>query len=278
MSVTELGGWSTREVMVTVKAYPEPSSQHVETVCVAGTFCDTLLPVRLFPVPFRILPPEAQFKKYARIRVNVRKTTSDARPESHRVNDAAGIHIIDRIEKWPDREPFLAKWRAPSIESLITAQRELGMAAAPTLALIRPRSIETISVEPDDAEWSAEKLEKLTRPRLFGDVPEHLLRPLPIRLRYHFTCDDQRCRGHAFSVIDWEVGAAYFSFRSKYGHDGWELKFREKFWDDLAVGRDLQFMVGTIKNHPYVWSINGLYYPPKRSEPDVMNLQLPGLE
>jgi hypothetical protein len=64
----------TIDVLVLVKAYPQPSTKYTESVCVAGLRVDTPMPewVRLYPVQFRLLKRERQFSKYDLIRVLVR--------------------------------------------------------------------------------------------------------------------------------------------------------------------------------------------------------------
>jgi hypothetical protein len=48
------------EVLITVKAYPNPSSSLAEAVCVAGVRKNGGF-VRLYPIPFRDLEDEQQF-------------------------------------------------------------------------------------------------------------------------------------------------------------------------------------------------------------------------
>jgi hypothetical protein len=44
--------WETRRILVTVKAYPNPSSKYDETVCVAGIDVNSKEWIRLYPVPY----------------------------------------------------------------------------------------------------------------------------------------------------------------------------------------------------------------------------------
>lgn len=66
----EYGPWQTIEVLITVKAYPNPSRSQSEAACIVGVRRDGGF-VRLYPVPFRSLEDEQQFKKYQWIRVRV---------------------------------------------------------------------------------------------------------------------------------------------------------------------------------------------------------------
>jgi hypothetical protein len=95
LSANPHGLEQTIDVLVLVKAYPQPSTKYTESVCVAGLRVDTPVPewVRLNPVQFRLLKRDRQFSKYDLIRVLVRRPTSgDTRPESF-------TPILDTIEK-----------------------------------------------------------------------------------------------------------------------------------------------------------------------------------
>ena len=54
----------TKTVLVTVKAYPNPSRKYTETVCCAGIDIDTKKWIRLYPIPYRDLDESQKFKKY----------------------------------------------------------------------------------------------------------------------------------------------------------------------------------------------------------------------
>ena len=72
------------QVLVLCKTYPSPSGKHTETSCVAGMDEDGQL-IRLFPVPFRLVDDEKQFKKWQWIKVRVEKAKNDHRFESHKL-------------------------------------------------------------------------------------------------------------------------------------------------------------------------------------------------
>jgi hypothetical protein len=74
-------------VLVVVKATPQPSRQYGDTVCVAGIDIDAEVPrwLRLYPVPFRYLEGDRQFKQYDVVSVCTRDARSDKRPESRKI-------------------------------------------------------------------------------------------------------------------------------------------------------------------------------------------------
>ena len=54
-----------KKILIVVKTYPNPSKQNKETVCVAGVLLEAPPSwIRIYPIPFRDLPYDQQFKKY----------------------------------------------------------------------------------------------------------------------------------------------------------------------------------------------------------------------
>ena len=69
-----------------VKTYPAPSKTYGETVCCAGIDRETGKWVRIFPVSFRRLERDVQFRKWQFIRATFSTPRTDARPESIRIH------------------------------------------------------------------------------------------------------------------------------------------------------------------------------------------------
>ena len=84
----------TLRVRILVKAFPQASKAHEETVCCAGISEDGTELLRLFPIRFRRLPKEHQFERFDLVEMTATKA-SDPRPESYRV-DEASIRLIER--------------------------------------------------------------------------------------------------------------------------------------------------------------------------------------
>jgi hypothetical protein len=53
----------TERVLILCTTYPSPSASYAETSCVAGLTEASKL-IRLFPVPFRLIADEQQFRKW----------------------------------------------------------------------------------------------------------------------------------------------------------------------------------------------------------------------
>lgn len=271
--------WEEEEILVTVKAYPEPSKTYRETSCAAGVTTSGK-PIRIFPIPARDLQEDNQFRKYSVIHARIGKATDDARPESHKI-DFSSIREVNRIDskdRWRERslrcEPFRA---SNSIEDLQSRFKINGAAASPSLALIRPKEIISLKIEERDREgWSEAELSTLVQPSLFDSKKQKPLEFIPYRFKYEFFCDDPHCKKpHNYSVLDWEMNHTYRKWRREYAEDEWENRFRLRFEHEFIAKKDLQFFVGTMKNRPWTWSIVGLFYPPKKVESEMVNLTLP---
>ncbi len=73
--------WVEKRVLITVKTYPVPARKGVEVSCTAGISDDGKW-VRIFPVPYRLMDGEHQFRKYQWITAPLMRARNDPRPES----------------------------------------------------------------------------------------------------------------------------------------------------------------------------------------------------
>jgi hypothetical protein len=200
----------TIDVLVLVKAYPQPSTKYTESVCVAGLRVDTPVPewVRLYPVQFRLLKRGRQFSKYDLLRVLVRRPTSgDTRPESF-------TPILDTIEKighlpsaqgWAKRWPYIEQVKVASMCELQERQRKDGT----SLGVFRPYQLTDFEITPTSPEWDTGRRAALGQGNLLCENPKLPLEKIPFDFHYSFMCDDTGCRGHRMSMIDWELGQHY---------------------------------------------------------------------
>jgi hypothetical protein len=115
----------TARVLITVKASPEPSAKYGDTVCVAGIRVDGGRAewVRLYPLAFRWMGVEQQFKKVDLIDVEMRRESKDSRPESYRP-DIDSIEIVKHLDDWKDRQPFMERVARTSTCALSAAAAE----------------------------------------------------------------------------------------------------------------------------------------------------------
>lgn len=85
------------KVLIAVKTYPTLSEKYDELVCTAG-FLEDGSWIRIYPVPFRKLDYEGQYKKWQWTEIDIVKNESDFRPESFRPNNIdEEIILLDKI-------------------------------------------------------------------------------------------------------------------------------------------------------------------------------------
>ena len=247
------------DILILVKTYPNPSTKYVESSCTAGiTRSGEWL--RLYPLPYRMLTSDRQFRKYQWISARIKKS-SDPRPESHSI-DIDSIKVLDEslstARNWAQRRAFLEPLRWASLEEIWEEQERKGI----SLAFFRPKRIEALIVEPTGPNWTSEQLTTLLQQNFFDEGKSSPLEKIPYDFKYRFWCDSPDCRGHEQKIVDWEIYQSYRSWWRKYG-ERWEEKLRQRYEYDMQVLNDTHFLVGTVRGHPKSWIIVGLFYPPK---------------
>src|SRR5437764_12275330 len=88
-----------KKALIVVRTYPTPAKTGAEVSCTAAITDDGKW-LRLFPVPWRYLSAEQQFRRYQWVEARVLKA-SDPRPESYKLAQD-GIKIISEVP--PDNE------------------------------------------------------------------------------------------------------------------------------------------------------------------------------
>lgn len=259
-------------ILILAKTNPSPSAQYMETSCVAG-INDQGEMRRLYPIPFRLLEKDSQFKKWQWINARVHKSTKDNRSESYRiyVDTIKCGSRIDTKSAWRERRTWIDKLpNFTSFDVMELARKESGT----TLALLRPTNVSQLDiVKAKNQDWTDEEREKLLREQLQGnlfDEPNSKreireLRKIPFDFYYRYTCEmPDGCRiEHKHKITDWETGAFYWKCKTLYGV-AWEEPFRKKLEQELP-SKDLMFVMGTIHRFPDQWLIISLIYPPKPS-------------
>lgn len=269
--------WHRHRILIWGKTRPEVSKTHREIVCTGGVFERTGRLVRLYPIPLRYMDDEKVFKKYQWIEAYVTKATSDPRPESHKIR-ADGIKVLEGLSTqngtWEARREWILRPENtfPSVEALQDRQHE----DHTSLGLVKPAEVTKVESSVVGASEMANFMERYKEATQQMDLPVDPetgrevkpLRPSEYRFRIHFRCDDDRCKGHSFSVLDWEVDALYFHLRHDK-HDS-QVISAEKVVDKLrsvcAPGKDLYFFLGNISTHPQIFTIVGLWSPKKSNQ------------
>lgn len=260
-----MGGQRRVRVLITVKTYPTPSTTYSELVCTAGVIPGEGF-IRIFPVQFRQLPYEQQYRKYHWIDVTIGPPGGrDRRPDSYRpVQDS--IDILDRVDTadgWAERKRLILPFASSSLDELRRRRIEEN---GPSLGIFRPAEVLDFDWTPTGREWSSADHAKLTQQSLF-DRDRAPLQRLPYEFRYRFRCDDPHCGSHHVMLLDWELGVLFLKMREQHGEQAALEKMRDKFLGDLCgPGKDTHFYAGTAHYPREVWLLLGVFYPPKEPQ------------
>ena len=242
-------------VRILVKAFPQPSEKHEETVCCAGITEDGSRLLRLFPIRYRRLRREHRFERFDLVEMTVTKA-SDPRPESYRV-DEASIQLVESGKKLSDEakvqlwQPFIA----PSLKDLYADNRD----TARSLGIIRPDpgSVRFTARPAEDADAADRDLAEQVRQMQQSSFLEDPLAPLEkpeFAFEYQFTST-----GHPHGpmmIHDWEVQEAYRQYKRRYGEAASD--YLQRMYGATIPARNLHLIMGTMLAHPRTFIIIGL--------------------
>lgn len=264
-------------VLITVKTYPTLASKYDELVCTAG-FREDGSWIRIYPIPFRKLDYDKQYKKYDWIEVDLIRNSSDFRPESYRPysidNSFDIVGHIDTNNNWMQRKEIVLKNVCTNLAKLIADAKDKNKYTS--LAVFKPTQILKFICEPTEREWNKAKLEKLKAKALQynlftnSDNPFEVVKKLPYKFSFVFS--DENGLESTLMIEDWETGQLFWNCLQKY--DGNEQKacddVKTKYFDDFAKSKDLYFYLGTTRNFhlmaPNPFIIIGTFHPKKEQQ------------
>lgn len=247
------------QMLVTVKAYPNPSVKYVESSCVAGIRTDVSPPewIRLYPVPFRDLETDKQFKKYQFVNLEV-TSGSDVRPESLSPNNDS-IQLGDWVNTkraWAERRRYVDPLL---VDSLCWIKRQEKLDGT-SLGVFRPDEIVDFTwketVQPEVSQAASDQSSLLTPWKSPLEQPKYIF-------RYRFRCAEPHCPTHHITLVDWEVQQAFRRNRAHYGEAEGLVKLKEKFFGEMCgPGKDTMFYVGNMFQRHNIFMILGVFWPP----------------
>jgi len=257
-------GFELTTVLVTVLTYPHPSTKHQETVCTAG-ITDAGEWVRLYPVDYRYLPRDKQYRKWQWIEVALapRGHGANMRAES-RKPDLSTLRILGEPlptrDRWRQRRAVIDRMphhTLRQLEGLYEARRI-------SLGIVRPMRVLDLEAEPVSRQWPPKYQALWSQLRLFGERKK--LRKLPYRFRYVFRCEDTD-EPHRKMNEDWELGVLFLKELERKGSEAAAIQsIRAKFLDEMCrADKDTRLFMGT--RHPYnEWLVLGTFWPPKDAQ------------
>lgn len=240
---------------VLVKAYPQPSEQYEETVCVAAVSEDGSRLLRLYPIRFRHLDHDQRFTRFDLIQAKVWQDSRDGRPESYKVVEDS-LQVLNG--KRLNTAEKIRLWHPHVSDSYAALQAANASEEKTSLGIIKP--------DPESIQFHWERIEDvgaeeqrdismLYKQQSLIDKP---LKPLPApeyAFRYRFTSAGHK---HFMKIHDWEVQATYHSYVRTYGGVEQALaKMREQY-EVRMPKQNLHLIMGTIKRHPHQFIIIGV--------------------
>ena len=118
-------------VIILVKASPQPSKKHQETVCCAGLQEDGTWK-RLFPIRFRRLSGEKALRRWDVVSFSYSLPRDDPRTESCRVHEET-LRVESRLRHDSEKTELIER-------ALVSSEKE-AMARGHSLAVIRPTNV-----------------------------------------------------------------------------------------------------------------------------------------
>lgn len=267
-----------QRVLITVKTYPTLSRKYGETVCTAGVREDGTW-VRIYPVPFRRLSEEQQYKKFDWLEARLVRNTTDPRPETYRPLDVreleSPIGHMGTDYQWRERRELLLKKARvyDRLDELISGAKSNEI----SLAVFKPTRILDFIWEEDDRDWDSAKVRQMRDATkqydLFADNTWRetfkLIKKLPYSFSYKF--EDATGKKSELQVLDWEVGALYWNCLRLTNWDEPKAlaKVRQKYFDEFTK-KDLHFFLGTTQQFHFVapnpWVVIGVLQIPSETQ------------
>lgn len=236
------------KVLIAVKTYPSLSSRYAELVCTAG-FREDGSWIRIYPVPFRFLNENIQYKKWDWIDIDLERNPKDYRIESYKPVDIdRELKVIKHIgtgNNWEERRLIVLKNKpVTNLDSLIIKAKEEKI----SLAVLKPTKVEDFIWEKIEREWDQNKIKEiysnLGMPSLFEedekDSSFNLVKKLPYKFSYIFSTEDGKVR--KLMIEDWELGMLYWNCLKLCNNNEEEAckKVKEKYFDEF-IHKDLYF-------------------------------------
>lgn len=237
--------------LVLVKAYPQPSQKYEETVCCAGVNAQGQF-LRLYPIRFRHLPSDKKFDRWDVLEFEGARPVDDHRPESRHVNEDT-IRIVQSRSQI-DEAQRVRLW-LPHVAASVTALREENQKTSRSLGIVRPDvgSVKFRMRKLKDSNQEDIALRAMFQQFSLIESKPLAAMPVEYEFSYRFTSAGVP---HEMKIHDWEVQAAYFAYKAKYGAQA--LTVLQEEYEHHIPARNLHFVMGTMKAHPRQFIVIGL--------------------
>lgn len=268
--MSRLPVYAEKSILIAVKTYPTLSARYDELVCTAG-IDENGNWFRIYPIPFRKLDYDKQYKKYSWLTLALERNERDFRPESYRPTFIEGAQITGEIKAdggaWVERRKHVLKKVYCSLELLLHEAKD--PAVRTSLATFKPDKIIGFVVESADRDWDEDKVAEIEKRRkqmtLFDeDNPLRVVRKVPYKFSYRI--EDADGKKAKMMIEDWEIGQLYWNSLARRGSEKEACAdVQKKYFDDFAKKKDLHLFLGTtleyhnVGSNPFI--IIGTFHP-----------------
>lgn len=243
---------SKSRVTILVKASPQPSRKHNETVCCAG-IDDQGNWKRLFPIRFRQLSGGQEFSRWDIVKCNHQRPKSDTRVESCRVHEDS-IEVVGAVKRDAEKTSIVER-------KLVGSERK-AIENGSSLAVIRPENV--------DLRWKRRSTADLAAARdAFAQQAAQLsmldaelaaYEPCPFEFKMHYN---DEAGPHKKVCGDWETAAAFYNLSMRM-EEAAVLEHLRFTYCEKYVAKGLVFALGNMQKRPQTWQLLGIF-PVERS-------------
>jgi hypothetical protein len=245
----------TEEVVIIVKAVPQPSQKYGETVCCAGVTRKGEWR-RLYPIRYRRLGEKA-FDRWQWISCRTAPRASDRRFESRRVAEDS----IQPLRTLPTSE------RPRLLQPLVRGSVAEAASHRASLTLIRPiesrfnwKRRTAVEVEAERRAYQAAARQTDLFDKELAEID-----PCPFTFRLRFRDVDG---WHDHQCEDWETEAAYWKLSRKY-EEAEVLRHLDAEYNERRPEKGLVLAMGNMAARPQTWLLLGILAVPE-PEPDLL--------
>lgn len=242
------------EAVILIKATPQISKRHRETVCCAAVdlYGNWL---RLYPVSFRYLEDGQKFQRWDCVKFRWRLPRDDRRIESRRIDQ--DTLIISGELKQKERHNFLSNLIVTSLDKEYQKGRSLALLDAEIKEFYYEKKSED------------ELLSQELKLRFLHDQPDllntrHLIpiSPVPYKFKYRYRTEDGNREG---TCQDWETDTTFFKWKNLYGEKTALELMVKRFGEEIPKSGILLAM-GTHSRRQNQWLINGIIQHKKSNQ------------
>lgn len=253
-------GLTRLHVLITAETTADPSGAPGGTRSAVGISTDPGRPgwIRLHP-----LAPDDHFRPYDIVTVDTRRTAPEQGADSWQPVPRT-VHVNHHLKQWRLRQ----RWLDWHVEDSMCRLDEEGSrrSDARSLALVRPREVDAMEIEPHPG-WTADEWRRvdpwLRVPALAECPPLVASSPPRFRGAYRYRCHEPGCPGHRQRIIDREFVALQHRLAGLS-----DARLRQALTNTFLTrmcgpDRDTAFYVGARTPRARGFRVLGTYWPPR---------------